>query len=192
MHGLVQCFPAARQHSFQYLTGGKLRLRLARLDRVLRGYARHGQDRALGGLHDRLVCGLHAFAQRKRQLAAARFLGLMQFFRHAAEQQRKDDARVAARPAQQRRGSRIHRLCERRLRQLFQLGHSRRHGHGHVGARIAVRHREHVQLVDLFLLFGNGERALDHHRPEQRAVYFLICHLQFSLTFSVLRAARAH
>lgn len=49
-----------------------------------------------------------------------------------------------------------------------------------VRAGTAVRYREYVQFVCLFLLFCNGECALDHHGPVQRTVDFLICHLSNS------------
>ena len=193
MHGLRERSSAVLDDRREHLLGGKRVICLTLLYRFLRRNTRYGQDRTLCRLHDRLVRRIYALAQRKRQIAAVRRLGLAQFFRHAAEQQRQDNARVAARAAQQRRSRRIRRLCKRRLAQLRQLVHRRRHGHRHVRARIAVRHRENVQLVDLFLLFGNGECALGHHGLKQRTVDFRICHLKNSpkFPFRVFYRARA-
>ena len=162
----------------EYLLGGERRLGLTQLDRVLRRNARYGQDGALSGLHNGLVGGVHALAQRKREGAAVGLVGLAQLFRHAAEQQRQDNTRVAARAAQQRGSGRIRRFGKGRLGELCHLSHCGTHRHGHIRAGIAVRYREYVQfVVCLFLLFGNGECALDHHGPVQRTVDFLICHL---------------
>ena len=192
VYGFRKRLPPAFEHRAKHLLRGQRRIGLTGLDRVLGGYARHSQDRPLGRLHDRLVGGVHALAQRERQRAPVRLLRLAQLFRHAAEQQRQDNARIAARAAQQRGGGRVRGLCQRRLFQFVQLGHGGRHGHGHIGACIAVRHGEHVQLIGALLVFRNGERALDHHGFEKRAVYFLICHMHTlpNLCFQAASARR--
>ena len=177
VNGLLECGVAMLEDRCQNLLCGERRLGLTQLDRVLCRNARYGQDGALSGLHNRLVGGVYALAQRKREGAAVSLLGLAQLFRHAAEQQRQDNTRVAARAAQQRGSGRIRRFGEGRLSELFHLSHRGTHRHGHIRAGIAVRYREYVQFVCLFLLFCNGECALDHHGPVQRTVDFLICHL---------------
>ena len=180
MNGFLKCGVALLDDRCQNLLCGERRLGLTQLDRVLCRNARYGQDGALSGLHNRLVGGVYALAQRKRECAAVGLVGLAQLFRHAAEQQRQDNTRVAACAAQQRRSGRIRCFGEARLGELFHLSHCGTHRHGHIRAGIAVRYREYVQFVCLFLLFCNGECALDHHGPVQRTVDFLICHLSNS------------
>ena len=180
MNGFLKCGVALLDDRCQNLLCSERRLGLTQLDRVLCRNARYGQDGALSGLHNRLVGGVYALAQCKRECAAVGLVGLAQLFRHAAEQQRQDNTRVAARAAQQRGSGRVRRFGEGRLGELFHLSHCGTHRHGHIRAGIAVRYREYVQFVCLFLLFCNGECALDHHGPVQRTVDFLICHLSNS------------
>ena len=180
MHGLRERSSAVLDDRREHLLGGKRVICLTLLYRFLRRNARNGEDSALCRLHDRLVRRIYALAQRKRECAAVGLVGLTQLFRHAAEQQRQDNTRVAARAAQQRGSGRIRRFGEGRLGELFHLSHCGTHRHGHIRAGIAVRYREYVQFVCLFLLFCNGECALDHHGPVQRTVDFLICHLSNS------------
>ena len=59
---------------------------------------------------------------------------------------------------------------------LFQLGAGGLDGQVHIGARVAVRHGEHVQVVDGLLLPGDAGRAEQHHFLERGAVD-LIYHL---------------
>ena len=156
---------------------------LGRVHGALGSETRNGQDRALGGLHHGVIRRGDTLLKRGGKRRAVGLFAALELLGDAAEEKRQNDAGVAARAAQQRRSRRIRRLCKRRLAQLRQLVHRRRHGHRHIRARIAVRHRENVQLVDLFLLFGNGECALGHHGLKQRTVDFRICHLKNSPKF---------
>ncbi len=68
----------------------------------------------------------------------------------AAEQQRKDDAGISARPAQQGRSGHIRRFGQGQvLRRFGKIGRGSAERHAHVRAGIAVGNGEHVQLVDL-------------------------------------------
>src|SRR5699024_8172739 len=115
---------------------------------LLRGDAGHRQDGALGGLHDGLIGGLDALFQGGDQVPGAGLFFAFQRFGKAAEQQAGDDARVAPRPPQHGGGGGLGGLAHGAVvGQGVQLGHRRADGHPHVGAGIAVRHGEHVQLV---------------------------------------------
>ena len=115
---------------------------------LLRGDAGHRQDGALGGLHDGLIGGLDALFQGDDQVLGAGLLFALQRLGEAAEQQAGDDARVAPRAPQHGGGGGLGGLAHGAVvGQGFQLGHRRADGHPHVGAGIAVRHGEHVQLV---------------------------------------------
>ena len=147
--------------------------RLVDLDGLLGGNARDGQDRALGGLHHGLIRGLDAGLKRGGELTAVAFLQPLEAAREAAEQQRKNDAGVAARAAQHRRGGGVGDLRERRLVQLAQIGGGGVERHAHIRAGVAVRHREDVQLVDLLLMLLHNGRSSANHFPELRPLNFL-------------------
>ena len=91
MNGFLKCGVALLDDRCQNLLCGERRLGLTQLDRVLCRNARYGQDGALSGLHNGLVGGVYALAQRKCECAAVCLVGLAQLFRHAAEQQRQDN-----------------------------------------------------------------------------------------------------
>ncbi len=115
---------------------------------LLRGNAGHRQDGALGGLHDGLVGGLHALFQGGDQIIGAGLLLALEGLGEAAEQQAGDDTRVAAGAPQHGRGGGLGGIGHRAVRaQGFQLPDGCAYGHAHVGAGVAVRHREDVQLV---------------------------------------------
>ena len=115
-----------------------------------------GQDGAFGRLHDRLVSGFHAHLQRFGQVGGLRFLLALQRLGEAAEQKARDDAGVAARAAQHGGGRHLAGLRDRAgIGQRFQLLGGRADGHAHVRARITVRYRENVQLIDAGALVGN-------------------------------------
>ena len=99
--------------------------------KVARGVRREagdGEDRALGGLHDGLIGGLDAGGQRGGKIAAVGLLHALERLGKAAEQQREDDAGVAARTAQQRGGRDVGGFGERDVRLAAKLGLRLRRG----------------------------------------------------------------
>ena len=111
-------------------------------------HAGHGQDGALGGLHDGLIGALDALLQGFDDIVGGSFLLALQRLGEAAEQQAGDNAGVAAGTAQHGGGSGLGGLAHgAAVIQSFQLAHGCAHGHAHVGAGVAVRNGEDVQLV---------------------------------------------
>ena len=135
---------------------------LGKLDRGAGGDAGDGEDRALSRLHDCLVGRVHAVAHRGGIELRVGLLDALEPLCKAAEEQREDDARVAARAAEHGRGRAVRRRAEGGEALLGELRRRGAHGQAHVGAGIAVRHGEDVQLVDeLPVLFEGGVCAED-------------------------------
>ena len=111
VRGLSQRFVTLFQRSTQHISAACIRIGLAQLNHVLCCHAGHGQNRALCRLHDCLVCGLHAFLQRKCQILTIGFLAGFELLGHAAEQQGQNDAGVSARTAQQSRSGHLACSC---------------------------------------------------------------------------------
>ena len=108
----------------------------------------HGQDSALGGLHHGLVGTLNALLQGSHDIGSVSLFFALQSLGEAAEQQAGDNAGVAARTAQHGRSSSLGSFAHgAAVVQSFQLTHGSAHGHAHVGAGVAIRHGENVQLV---------------------------------------------
>ena len=136
---------------------------LGKLRRGGRGHAADREDGALGGLHDGLVGRLDAGGEGGGKLLRVCRLQALQGLGNAAEQQRQNDAGIAAGAAQQR----VRRALARRADLLERLLRERDgggvHGQAHVGAGIAVRHGEYVQIIDgLLVLFQCRVRAQEH------------------------------
>ena len=72
--------------------------------RAIRGEAGDGEDRALGRLHHRVVGSAHALLHGGGKGAAVRSDAALEALGHSAEEQRENDAGVAARAAQQSAG----------------------------------------------------------------------------------------
>ena len=72
--------------------------------RAVRGEAGNGEDRALGRLHHRVVGSAHALLHGGGKGAAVRGDAALEALGHSAEEQRENDAGVAARAAQQSAG----------------------------------------------------------------------------------------
>ena len=142
----------------------------------LGGQTGNGQHRALGRLHHRAVGGgdtlLHGGGQRRAVGLGQSLQGLG----HAPEQQGQDHAGVAPGAPQQTAGRYLGSVVDGGGLRLFQLGAGGLDGQVHIGARVAVRHGEHVQVVDGLLLPGDAGRAEQHHFLERGAVD-LIYHL---------------
>ena len=114
----------------------------------LAGHAGHGQNGALGGLHDGLVGTLDALLQSLHDVLGTGFLLAFQCLGEAAEQQAGDDAGVAAGTAQHGGSSGLGGFAHgAAVIQGFQLPDGSADGHAHVRAGVAVRNREDVQLV---------------------------------------------
>ena len=112
------------------------------------GHAGHGENGALGGLHHGLVGTLDALLQGSHDVGHVSFLLAFQRLGEAAEQQAGDDAGVAAGTAQHGGSSGLGGFRHgAAVIQGFQLAHGSAHGHAHVGAGVAVRDGEDVQLI---------------------------------------------
>ena len=128
----------------------------------LRSHAGHGQDGALGGLHDGLVSALDALLERRDDVGGVGLLLALQSLGEAAEQQAGDDAGVAARTAQHGGGSGLGGLADgAAVVQSFQLTDGGTDGHAHVGAGVAIGDGEDVQLVHAGALIVDVVRAGD-------------------------------
>ena len=137
----------------------------------LRGHPGHGENGAFGGLHHRLIGGVHPNGQRLGQILAAG-LGLpLQALGKAPEQQGEDHARVAPGSPQEGRSRNLRRLFHRWILQKLQLPLARANGHGHISAGIPVGNREHVQLVHRLLPIGNIVGAGDHGLCQYASFY---------------------
>ena len=142
--GVVQCLLTGSQHHVPQgghiggITGSSF----------LRGHAGNGQDSALSGLHHGLVSALNTLLQGSHDIGNVSLFFALQRLGKAAEQQAGDNAGVAARTAQHGRSSSLGSFAHgAAVVQSFQLTHGSAHGHAHVGAGVAIGHRENVQLV---------------------------------------------
>ena len=129
----------------------------------LGGNAGHGEDGALGGLHDGLVGTLNALLQSLDDVGGGSFLLAFQSLGETTEQQAGDNAGVAACAAQHGRSSGLGGLAHSAaVVQSLQLAHGSTHGHAHVGASIAIGNRENVQLVHTGTLIVDVVGARDN------------------------------
>ena len=114
----------------------------------LRSHAGHGQDGALGGLHDGLVSALDALLERRDDVGGVGLFLALQSLGEAAEQQAGDDAGVAAGAAQHGGGGGLCGLAHgAAVVHGLQLTDGCADGHAHVGAGVAIGDGEDVQLV---------------------------------------------
>ncbi len=118
----------------------------------------HGEDGALDGLAHGLEGHLDAVAQRRGDVrrGGVRALGAGEALGHAAQDLAGDDARVATGAHERAMGDGLGDVVHRGVGgERLDLLHHRAQGEGHVGARVAVRDREDVELVDLVRLVGD-------------------------------------
>ena len=169
-----------RQHLrglFQHFRGGLRQLApefgdifsgLARgLSRFFGGSARNGEDGPLGRLHHRLVGGLHAQRKRIGDIGGGGGALACQPLRESAEKQGKDDAGISPGPAQQRGSGSLGNLFDRGIVvQTLKLPLGRRDSHRHIGSRIAVRHREDIERINLLAIVRNMVRPRNDCIPE--------------------------
>ena len=122
----------------------------------------NGQNGALGRLHNRLVGSVHAALQGLGPQNAVAGLHALQLLGDAPHQQGQDDTGVAP-GAPEHGGSRgLGGLLQGGVLHLPQVSGGGVDGHGHIGAGIAVRHGENVQLIELLLVdLDRGGRADD-------------------------------
>ena len=137
------------------------------------GQAGDGKDGALGRLHDGFIRRFHTGGQRLGKVLAVCFQLSLERFGKAPEQKRKNDARVSARAAQKRRRRYVGSLCQRLRAALFEILRRSSEGHAHIGAGVAVGHREDVQLVDFLLFLLNCGAGGYDHPGKCRAVHGL-------------------
>jgi len=135
-----------------------------------RGQAGHGEDGALGGLHHRLIGGGYAEIQGDGQIPAVHGLPLLDGLGKAPEQQGQDDAGVAPGPPQQRGGGGLGGLAHGVEGLLLHLRGGSPDGQAHIGARVAVRDGEHVQIVDALFFRANGGGGVDDHLLKGRRI----------------------
>ena len=153
--GVFQSFSRAGAGGFPNFYGiGPFLLGFQSLSALLGGYPGHGKNGALRGFHHSLISGVHAQLQRMDQLLRADLLFSLQTLGDPPEQQGKNDAGVSSR-SPQHGGSGFFGGFPggSGIGKGFQFLGSGADGHGHIGAGIAVRHRENVQLIYLLFVF---------------------------------------
>ena len=158
-----------------------LRGTLGLLDRLLGDNARHGEDGAFLGLHDRLIGRFRAALERLGELHGRDPFDALQRARKAAVELRGDHAAVAARAAQRALGKRGGRLARAEVFLLIDLLGGGGHGQAHIGARITVRHGKNVQGIHRFTVLFQQGRAGHHHIAQQHAVNRLGLYQRFFL-----------
>ena len=130
----------------------------------------HGEDGALGGLHHRLVGGIHTVLQSGGPEHAVGGVAALQGLGNSPEQQGKNHAGVASCPPQHGGGGNLGGGVQLRVLGLAQVGGGGVDGHGHIGAGVAVGNREHIQLVQRLLVNLNGCGSADNHPAKLGAV----------------------
>ena len=141
---------------------------------VLSNHADDGEDGALLGLHDRLVRGVRAGAQAPGKRLRVDGVAALDAAGEAAQDLGEDDAGVAARAlerAARSQAGQLGRAGDVLRRNLLHRGF---HRQGHVGARVAVRHGEHVQRVDRLAVLFKQVRSCDNHLFQKQPVNSLL------------------
>ena len=143
------------------------------------GQAGNGEHRTLGGLHHGAVGGGHTLLQGSGQGRAVQLLQTLGGLGDAAEEEGQDHAGVAACAAQQGAGGDLGGFGHGGRLALAQLGGGGLDGEAHVGAGVAVGHREYIQVIDRLFLRLDAGGAKEHHLLKRAAVDS-ICHVDFS------------
>ena len=134
----------------------------------LGGETGDGQHCALGGLHNGLISGGYTFLHGGGEGGGVSGLHALQSFGKAPEQQGEDDAGVAPGTLKQSGGGDGGRLSHRGGSGLAQRLGSGGDGHGHIGARVTVRHGEYIKIVDGLLLGRDSGGPVQDHLLEKR------------------------
>ena len=121
---------------------------IQRLKACLITHAGHGEDGTLGGLGDSIVSRLNAQTQRVDQIGAGRLSLTLQTLGDASEQQRGDNAGVAASAAQHSGGGHVRNLGNIGRLGILERVSRRCDRHRHIGTCIAVGYREDIEVVD--------------------------------------------
>ena len=117
-----------------------------------RCFAHNRQDGAFHRIAHCFVRRLHTAVESGDQRCRVDGLAACETFCKASEDLRKDHAGVAARTHNSAKGSLAGVFSHARRFRLADEFRRRLHGHRHVRSRIAVRHREHIQLVHALLV----------------------------------------
>ena len=131
-----------------------------------RGQPGNRQDGALGGLHNRLIGGIHALLKGLGPQYAVAYLRPLQLPGQAPEQQGQNHAGVAPGAPQHGGSGNLGRGIELRILRLAQVGGRGVDGHGHIGAGIAVGNREHVQFIEILLVDLDRGGGTDDHSSQ--------------------------
>ena len=176
VHGLIQRRAAALERRLEHRLRGQRRVGLTRLDRVLRRYARHGQDGALSGLHDRFIGGFRCLDEGLGQNGGIDGLLLHDHPAEAPEKLGQNHAGIAPGPPQGAAGNGLADACHIRfLNRRHGLGR-RLNRHGHVRSRISVRYRKYVQFIDPFLFAFKSLGSCQKHLRQAASVNCLQIH----------------
>ncbi len=127
-----------------------LRLR-HQLHRLVRHPLCHRQNRTLLRLHDGLVGSLRSPDKGVGQCGGGNGLKGLDLLGKPTKQLGQDHAGVAPCAPKGARGDGLCQILHGRLFNGRHFPGSRHNGHGHIRARISVRHWEHVQFVNPFL-----------------------------------------
>ena len=141
---------------------------------LVRRLARHGEDRALDGLVQRLLQPVDPQLDRLREVSSAGGEAVAQSLAQAEQELREQHSRVAPRPTHARLGHRFRDLREGRGRGVPEVAQSLRdlaEGEGEVRAGIAVRDGEDIQAVQLVPSRGHPVRRREQRATEARAVH---------------------
>ncbi len=130
------------------------------------GFSRDREDRALGRPVDRTVSGVGRLFERGRQLLGLQRCPSLHRAGEAAKDLREDHARVAARAHE----ASVRREASDRVG-LLDVFDRRLERQQHVGAGVAVGHREHVEAVDLLLVGSEPVQASEQCLLEERTVH---------------------
>ena len=130
----------------------------------------NGQNGPLRGLADGLICSLYTCRQRIGKGGGGAFLHPLEAFGKAPEQQRQNYAGIPASAAHGGRSGQIGDFGQRGLAGVSQSVRSGAQGQAHVGTRVAVRHGENIQFVDLLLMLLNQSGSAQDHFAKQRSV----------------------
>ena len=130
-----------------------------------------GQDGTFGGRHDRFISGLDTVGQRKDHVPHVDLFFALEAFGQPSEDEGQDDAGIASGAPQHGGGGRLRDLVDSDIvREPFELLAGGGDRHRHIGSRIAVRHREHVECVDRISLVRDIVGRRDHGVPEYLSV----------------------
>ena len=142
---------------------------------AVRRFAAHREDGALDRILERGVQALEAPPQRRRQLARPDADPRADALVESDQEVRQHHAGVAARAHDGGLGRGARHVRQRRVAEpVHGLGDGP-HGEPEVGPRVAVRHREHVQAVQLLASRGHPAGGRHQRAPQPGAVQVRDC-----------------